>query len=70
MRLSALKVGDTAVIKGWQTTGSTRAFLENLGFVEGSSLTVLTKCGKDLVVRLMDSRVALAGSLADALIVS
>ncbi len=45
-------------------------FLNNLGFVEGSSVTVISEHDGDLIVKVKESRVAIGKDLAKRIIVS
>jgi len=46
-----------------------RRFLSNLGFVEGSKVTVVNTMGKNLIVKVRDARVALDASMANRVMV-
>ena len=50
-----LKVGGKAEV---------RAHLENLGFVPGSSITVISTIGGNLIVNVKESRVAISQEMA------
>lgn len=46
-----------------------RRFLEGLGFVEGSTVTVISKINGNLIVNMRDSRIALDKRLANRIFV-
>lgn len=43
----------------------TRRFLENLGFVEGETVTIISENGGNLILQVKDARVALDRSMAN-----
>lgn len=47
----------------------TRKFLENLGFVTGGTVTVVTEAGGNLIVNVKDSRVAIGKDMANKIMV-
>ena len=47
----------------------TRRFLENLGFVPGVSVTVISKLGGNLIVNIKDSRIAIGNDMANKIMV-
>lgn len=47
----------------------TRRFLENLGFVIGTMVTVISKINGSLIVSVKDSRVAIGKDMANKIIV-
>lgn len=47
----------------------TRQFLENLGFVVGGIITVISEIGGNLIVNVKDSRVAIGKDMAAKIIV-
>lgn len=42
----------------------TRRFLANMGFVEGSDISIVSELGGDMIVNVKDARVALSKSMA------
>lgn len=46
-----------------------RAHLENLGFVPGGSVTVITENGGNLIVKVKDARVAISKEMASKIMV-
>ena len=47
----------------------TRRFLENLGFVAGSVVTVVSEIGGNLIVNIKDTRVAIGKDMANKIMV-
>ena len=48
----------------------TRQHLENLGFVEGADVTVVSSLGGNLIVNIKDARVAISKTVANKIIVA
>ena len=65
MPLSMAREGESNVIKKVGGKEETRKFLENLGFVVGSAVTVITEMGGNLIVNVKDSRVAIGRDMAN-----
>ena len=65
MPLSMAREGESNVIKKVGGKEETRKFLENLGFVVGSAVTVITETGGNLIVNVKDSRVAIGRDMAN-----
>lgn len=65
MPLSMAREGESNVIKKVGGREETRRFLENLGFVVGSAVTVITEIGGNLIVNVKDSRVAIGKDMAN-----
>lgn len=70
MPLSMISQGDTMRIERVQGNESTRRFLENLGFVSGSSVTIVSKAKGNVIVSIKDSRVAISESMANKIFVA
>ena len=47
----------------------TRKFLENLGFVTGGTVTVISQTGGNMIVNVKDSRVAIGKDMANKIMV-
>lgn len=69
MPLSMLKEGEPNVIKKVGGKEETRKFLENLGFVTGGIVTVVSEIGGNLIVNVKDSRVAIGKDMANKIMV-
>jgi ferrous iron transport protein A len=64
MPLTMLPVGKSAVINDCRTKESTRKFLEGLGIVPGSLITVISENSGNLIVNVKESRLALSKGIA------
>lgn len=69
MPLSMVKTGESNVIKKVGGKEETRKFLENLGFVAGGVVTVVSEIRGSLIVNVKDSRVALGMDMANKIMV-
>ena len=64
MPLTFADSGEEKIIKKVGGNPDTRKFLENLGFVAGGTVTVVSKTGGNVIVSVKDSRVAVSGEMA------
>jgi ferrous iron transport protein A len=64
MPLSLARPGVASAIKKIGGRETTRAHLQNLGFVEGGTVNVVSSMNGNLIVNVKDSRVALSRELA------
>ena len=64
MPITMMKDGETGVIKKVGGKEETRKFLENLGFVVGGTVTVVSDIGGNLIVNGKDSREAIGKDMA------
>ena len=64
MPLTMAGVGQMCTIQRIGGNGETRRFLENLGFVPVTQVTVLSVLGGSVIVNIRDSRVALNEEMA------
>ena len=69
MPLSMVKPGETNTIKKVGGKEETRKFLENLGFVSGGEVTVVSEIEGNLIVNVKDSRVAIGKDMANRIMV-
>ena len=69
MPLSMMNVGETKEVLRVKGKDETRQFLENLGFVEGSEVTVVSKISGNLIVHIKDSRIAIDQTMANRILV-
>ena len=69
MPLSMVKPGETNTIKKVGGKEETRRFLENLGFVAGGVVTVISQTGGNMIVNVKDSRVAIGKDMANKIMV-
>ena len=64
MLLTMLRKGDSSLITHIGGRPETKQFLENLGFVVGSPVTVVNDIGGNLIVSVRDTRVAISEEMA------
>ncbi|MBS5957016.1 MULTISPECIES: FeoA family protein [Clostridia] len=69
MPLTMVKAGEPNVIRKVGGKEETRRFLENLGFVTGGVVTVVSEIGGNMIVNVKDSRVAIGRDMANKIIV-
>ncbi len=69
MPLTFAKEGEPASIKKVGGKEETRQFLENLGFVTGAAVTVISTAGGNLIVNIKDSRIAIGKDMASRIMV-
>ena len=69
MPLSIIKEGEPNIIKKVGGKEETRKFLENLGFVTGGTVTVISQTGGNMIVNVKDSRVAIGKDMANKIMV-
>ena len=64
MPLSMVEEGEPKTIVKVGGKEEVRKFLENLGFVDGTVVTVVSSLGGNMILKLKDSRVALGRDMA------
>ena len=64
-----VKEGEPNIIKKVGGKEETRKFLENLGFVTGGTVTVISQPGGNMIVNVKDSRVAIGKDMANKIMV-
>ena len=69
MPLTMVPTGEQNVIKKIGGKEETRRFLENLGFVTGGKVTVVSEIGGNMIVNVKDSRVAIGKDMANKILV-
>ena len=69
MPLSMVSAGEENVIKKVGGKEDTRRFLENLGFVAGGPVTVISEFDGNMIVNIKDSRVAIGKDMANRIII-
>lgn len=69
MPLTMMKAGETNTIKKVGGREETRKFLENLGFVAGGAVTVISDIGGNLIVNVKEARVAIGKDMASRILV-
>lgn len=69
MPLTMASPGEENIIRKVGGSPDTRKFLENLGFVAGSSVTVISEISGNVIVNVKDSRVAVSKEMAQKIMV-
>lgn len=69
MPLTLANVGEENIIKKVGGNPETRKFLENLGFVAGESVIVVSEIGGNVIVNVKESRVAVSKEMASKIMV-
>ena len=69
MPLTRAKVGENNTIKRIGGREETKKFLENLGFVTGGVVTVVSEISGNMILNVKDSRVALGKDMANKIMI-
>ena len=69
MPLTMATMGEVNKIVKVGGNEETRRFLENLGFVAGTDITVVSSIGGNLIVNVKESRVAISHEMAQKIMV-
>ena len=69
MPLTMAKVVEKNTIKKVGGKEETRKFLENLGFVAGGIVTVVSEIGGNMILNVRDSRIALGRDMAKKIMI-
>ena len=69
MPLTMMSAGEPTVIRKIGGKEETKRFLENLGFVVGGTVTVVSEIGGNMIVNVRDSRVAIGKDMANKIMV-
>ncbi len=69
MPLTMANAGEPNIIKKVGGKEETRKFLENLGFVTGGTVTVVSETGGKMIVNVKDSRVAIGKDMANKIMI-
>ncbi|MCD7873047.1 MAG: ferrous iron transport protein A [Clostridiales bacterium] len=69
MPLSMADYGEKKTIVRITGQEETKHHLENLGFVEGADVTVVSKLGGNLIVKIKNSSVAISRAVANKIMV-
>lgn len=64
MPLTMASIGETNTIRKVGGNEETKRFLENLGFVAGAEITVVSAISGNVIVNIKDSRVAINQDMA------
>ena len=69
MPLTMANAGEENIIKRVGGKEETRRVLENLGFVVGAAVTVISQVEGNIIVNIKDSRVAIGKDMANKIMV-
>lgn len=69
MPLSMANIGESNTIKKVGGQDETKRFLENMGFVSGANVTIVSSMSGNLIVNIKDSRVAINQAMAKKIMV-
>ena len=69
MPLNFAELGQEAIIKRVGGTPEVKQHLEDLGFVAGGSVTVISALGGNLIMRVKDARVAIDEKMAGKIMI-
>ncbi len=64
MPLLLAEIGEENIIKKVGGSPEVKRHLENLGFVVGADLTVITKLGGNVIVKIKEARIAISEEMA------
>lgn len=64
MPLTYAEIGKSCIVKKIGGNPQTKRFLESLGFIEGSSVTVVNEMGGNVIVNVKESRIAVSKEMA------
>lgn len=70
MPLTMIGAGKAGIVQKVNGKEETRKFLESLGFVAGSAVTIITEIGGNVIVNIKDSRVAIGKDMANKIMVA
>ena len=69
MPLTLMDIGVETTVKTIRGKDQTRKFLQNLGFVEGAKVTVVSSLAGNVIVNVKDARVAISEQMASRIMV-
>ncbi len=69
MPLTMARTGEANVIKKVGVKEETRSYLENLDFVTGGNVTVVSEIGGNMIVNVKESRVAINRDMANKIMI-
>ena len=69
MPLSMVNTGGATIIRKISGKEETRKFLENLGFVAGGTVTVVSKTEGNMIVNVKNARIAIGKDMANKIMV-
>lgn len=69
MPLTMVDIGESVIIKKISGCDDTKLFLESLGFIVGSEVSIVSKLGQNFIINVKDTRVALDQTMAKRIFV-
>lgn len=69
MPLSMILPGEEGVIDRISGKDDTKRFLNRLGFVEGNAVTVISEVAGNIIVGVLDARIAIGRKMANKIFV-
>ena len=69
MPLSMASIGEHFLIKKINGKEEVRRFLENLGFVAGTEISLISEISGNVIVQVKDSRVAISKEMANKIMI-
>ncbi len=69
MPLSMILPGEEGVIDRISGKDDTKRFLNRLGFVEGNAVTVISEAAGNIIVGVLDARIAIGREMANKIFV-
>ena len=69
MPLTMAEIGEANTIKKVGGKEETRKFLENLGFVTGGVVTLVSEINGNMILNVKDSRIALGRDMASKIMI-
>lgn len=70
MPLSMARMGEPVRIMKINGKDETKRFLNNLGFVIGDNITVVSQLGGNMIINVKDTRVAIDKSMANRILIN
>ena len=69
MPLTLAVIGEENIIKRIGGSAEVRAHLQNLGFVSGAAVTVVSSMGGNLIVNVKNARIAISKEMAQKIMI-
>ena len=69
MPLTFMKTGETGTVVKVREKGDVLHHLENLGFVVGGNVTVITMMGGNVIVNVKESRIAISKEMSQKIMI-
>lgn len=70
MPLTMTRPGTQVTVSAIRGRDNTKRFLENLGFVEGTKVMVISELGGNVIVNVKDARVAISKTMASRIFIN